>query len=227
MPLKNVDGQAEQSTDLPETPIRKSVGQAIRAHRKARGLSARALAEKAGVSPSLISQIETEKLTPSVGTLIKIAVELGISLDEIFFETNPEPPAKSGEPERFRPADRHVGFMHAAERAEITLATGCHCQRLTPTHESNVDFMQIVYEAGGSSSEPDQLMRHQGREYGLVISGSLRVTIGFEEYELKAGDSIVFNAENPHRTWNSSDQPAVVVWMIVYADGEAAAHGPA
>lgn len=185
------------------------------------GLSGRSLAEQAGVSASLISQIETEKVAPSVGSLVNIARVLGMSIDQIFFEGKPNPPIPNGAgPPPDRPADRHVGLLRPDDRARITLETGCHYERLTPDTESRVDFTHIVFEPGGASSDSSHLMRHPGREYGLVLSGTLRMTIGFDEYELNTGDSIVFNGETPHRAWNPGDEPGVVAWMIVYPDSE-------
>src|ERR1700750_3034415 len=62
------------------------VGEGLRKHRQEAGMSLRALAREVGVSPSLISQIEHGKATPSVATLYAIVSELGISLDELFFD---------------------------------------------------------------------------------------------------------------------------------------------
>ena len=61
------------------------MGDRLRAARTARGLSLRALAERLGVSPSLISQVETGRARPSVSTLYAIANELDVSLDELLF----------------------------------------------------------------------------------------------------------------------------------------------
>lgn len=216
-----------QSREASPPSIPGSVGKAIRARRIELGLNGRSLAEQAGVSASLISQIETEKIAPSVGSLVNITRVLGMSIDEIFFGGSPKPAIWNGAgPPHGWPADRHVGLLHPDERAKITLETGCHYERLTPDTESKVDFTHIVFEPGGASSDSSHLMRHPGREYGLVLSGILRMTIGFDEYELNTGDSIVFNGEIPHRAWNPGDEPGVVAWMIVYPDAEAAPPGP-
>src|ERR1700744_757567 len=62
------------------------VGEGLRKHRQDAGMSLRALARKVGVSPSLISQIEHGKATPSAATLYAIVSALGVSLDELFFD---------------------------------------------------------------------------------------------------------------------------------------------
>ena len=61
------------------------IGERLREARQARRLSLRVLADRLGVSPSLISQIETGRANPSVSTLYAIAAELDVSLDELLF----------------------------------------------------------------------------------------------------------------------------------------------
>jgi transcriptional regulator with XRE-family HTH domain len=67
------------------------LGERLRAERDRLGLSLRELARRLEVSPSLVSQIETGKIQPSVRTLYAIVTELGVSLDELF-----APPAGAG-----------------------------------------------------------------------------------------------------------------------------------
>src|SRR5687767_1280209 len=95
------------------------MGDRLRAARQGRGLSLRALAERLGVSPSLISQVETGRAQPSVSTLYSIASELGISLDELLFmDARPLP---SGKPESVLPRDP---VQRADSRSTIRLASG-------------------------------------------------------------------------------------------------------
>ena len=89
-------------------------------------------------------------------------------------------------------------------RKGIELESGVRWERLTPTAEQDADFLYVVYEVGGASSREGTHMRHMGREYGLVLSGRLRVTIGFDdEHELGPGDSIAFESSRPHRLENA------------------------
>lgn len=70
------------------------IGDGLRLRRRELGLSLRDLAERLGVSPSLISQIERGRANPSVSTLYAIVAELDISLDELLF--NERRPAAAG-----------------------------------------------------------------------------------------------------------------------------------
>src|SRR6185437_11502466 len=88
-------------------------------------------------------------------------------------------------------------------------------ERLTPTAEQDADFLYVVYEVGGASSREGTHMRHMGREYGLVLSGRLRVTIGFDdEHELGPGDSIAFESSRPHRLENAGAEPVEAIWFV-------------
>jgi len=175
------------------------------------GISVRRLADRVGVSPSLISQIETGKVNPSVGTLVALTTELELSLDVLFADASA--PSQS-------PTESGV-VLHRDQRPRIELETGVTWYRLTPRHEEDVDFLYVVYGVGGESCSTDAMLIHRGREYGLLLSGRLGATIGFESYELTAGDSIVFEARSPHRFWTIGDEPAVVVWTIIGRAGEA------
>jgi transcriptional regulator with XRE-family HTH domain len=190
------------------------VGQRLRSERERHGLSLRELARRLAISPSALSQIETGRSRPSVGTLYAIVTELDVSVDALF-----------GSPG----AARQAGTSHSTAepgasvvqrrdtRKRIDLESGVRWERLTPTAETDADFLYVVYEVGGASSREGTHMRHMGREYGLVLSGRLGVTIGFEEerHELGPGDSIVFESSRPHRLENVGDEPVEAIWFVV------------
>lgn len=199
-----------------ESEVPALAGGRMRKRREERGLSIRALARRIGVSPSLVSQIETGKANPSVGTLLAISTELGLSLDELFLDL----PGQGRNGGAAAEGGRRGPVLRERARASIDLATGVHWSRLTPTGDSEVDFLYAVYEPGGASCPPDALMRHHGREYGLVLAGRLGATIGFESYELEPGDSVVLNADTPHRFWTIGEQAVTVVWTIVGRAGD-------
>jgi transcriptional regulator with XRE-family HTH domain len=201
------------------------VGQRLRAERERRGLSLRELARRLAISPSALSQIETGRSRPSVGTLYAIVTELEVSLDELFGSSGaggPTSAAAAGSPASAAaagsPAETGAILVQRRDsRKRLDLESGVRWERLTPTAEPEADFLHVVYEVGGASSRPGTHMRHMGREYGLVLSGRLRVTIGFDEeqYELGPGDSIAFESSRPHRLENTGDEPVEAIWFVV------------
>jgi transcriptional regulator with XRE-family HTH domain len=190
------------------------VGQRLRSERERHGVSLRELARRLAISPSALSQIETGRSRPSVGTLYAIVSELDMSLDELF--GSPRAVAAGPEPGA-GPAEAGASVVQRRdERKGIDLESGVRWERLTPTPEHDADFLYVVYEVGGASSRPGTHMRHMGREYGLVLSGRLRVTIGFDEqYELGPGDSIAFESSRPHRLENVGQEPVEAIWFVV------------
>ncbi len=213
--------------------VDQDVGRRLRAHRQRTNISLRELARRLGISPSAISQIETGKSLPSVSTLYAIVSELGMSLDELFsgetLDSRPAAPAArrpvqaAPGPATAEEAERHV--QRAGSRKAIQLESGVRWERLTPTPDPGADFLYVVYEVGGSSSEGDRFIRHAGREYGLVLSGTLEVTVGFDSYLLGPGDSICFDSTVPHRLRNVGQEPVHGVWFVIgrQSDSRAAA----
>ena len=190
------------------------VGQRLRSERERHGVSLRELARRLEISPSALSQIETGRSRPSVGTLYAIVSELDMSLDELFGSQRTSASAAraavSAEEAGATLVQRHD------TRKGIELESGVRWERLTPTAEQDADFLYVVYEVGGASSSGGTHMRHMGREYGLVLSGRLRVIIGFdEEHELGPGDSIAFESSRPHRLENAGSEPVEAIWFVM------------
>jgi transcriptional regulator with XRE-family HTH domain len=208
------------------------VGERLREHRTEAGMSLRALARDVGVSPSLISQIEHGKATPSVGTLYAIVSELGISFDELFFDAPRGAAAPAEEPERHADsggertpsshwqAPSEGPVLRSKNRLTLTLATGVRWERLTASHDPGVEFLHCTYPVGGESCPADKLMTHSGSEYGILVSGRLGATVGEDSYELEPGDSIAFDSTTPHRIWTIGDEAAVAIWTVVGRDGD-------
>jgi transcriptional regulator with XRE-family HTH domain len=206
--------EGQRATNLIERL--EGIGDRLRAERVKAGISQRELARRLGLSASLISQLESGQSKPSVGTLYAIVTELNLSLDRIIRGDDYEaasPPA----------ADHAVAggpLVHPQNRQAIELDSGVRWEELTASSEHGVDFLLAIYEVGGASTPDESLMRHDGREYGYIISGTLGIRIGFQEYELKPGDSIAFDSTTPHRLFNKGDVPVHAIWFVVGRDGE-------
>jgi transcriptional regulator with XRE-family HTH domain len=193
-----------------------TMGDRLRRARQARGLSLRRLADVLGVSPSLISQVETGRAKPSVNTLYALANELGISLDSLLFmDTQPPAAADAGQSDPIETVLPHDPVQRAASRSTIRLGSGVVWERLTSESVRNVDFLHVTYEVGGESSPADAFQRHSGQEWGYVLSGTLAVRIGFDEFVLQPGDAISFDSATPHRLYNPGDVPTTAVWFVL------------
>ena len=200
------------------------LGPRLRVAREQRELSVRELARRIGCSASLISQIERGVSVPSVGVLYSLATELDTSLDHLLFGAEPRRPAPAGEPavrSAREPEPRPGGpgiVQRASGRNIIDLASGVRWERLTPGSDATTDFLEVVYSPGGHSTDERRPLRHDGREYGLVISGTLQANVGFESYELGPGDSISFDSSTPHEYLNKTGEPVHAIWVVVHSE---------
>ncbi|GHG84916.1 helix-turn-helix domain-containing protein [Streptomyces lanatus] len=208
------------------------VGARIRQARLAHGTSLRALAREIGVSASLVSQIENGKSQPSVSTLYAITTALGISVESLFetgeADAAPLVAAASGTVPHALAAfaadpGRRIGPLVTPDRREVLeLDSGVVWERLGHVPGTHVDFLQVTYRPGGASSSSGGLMRHTGTEYGHLTSGELILTLGFDEYTLRPGDSVCFESTTPHRYRNDGDVPAIGTWFVsteMFGDG--------
>jgi len=211
------------------------LGPRLRQVREQRGLSARELARRVRCSPSLISQIERGRSAPSVGMLYALATELRTSLD-FLFGAQAGPPGgvtatahgdgrvhMKGESEdgMGRRAgggglDGHGIVQRAGTRRTIDLASGVRWERLTPGPDERVDFLEVIYEPSGHSTDARRPLRHDGREYGLITTGTLHASVGFDTFELGPGDSIAFDSARPHLYWNATASDVHAIWAVVH-----------
>jgi transcriptional regulator with XRE-family HTH domain len=195
------------------------IGGRIRAERLRRGVTVRGLARDVGVSASLISQIETDRKSPSVSTLYAITTALGISVEELF-SPNGDGNGNGGGGHAHGPAvpqahGKSGPVAGPGQRQVLTLDSGVTWELLGQAPHAHLEFLLITYPPGGSSASSGLLMRHSGTECGYMLSGELVLTLGFDEHRLAAGDSISFDSTTPHGYRNEGDQPAVGVWFVL------------
>ena len=196
----------EPANHNPDAPS--DLGPRLRAIRIARGVGLRELARRLDLSPSSISQIETGKIRPSVKTLYALASAFGVTVDEILFD---EPPQEAGAAPVVEPG---LALQRADDRPAIQLNSGVRWERLMFWGDEDVEFMEAIYEPGGASSPDDAFVRHSGHEFGHVLSGTLRVVVGFDEFVLEAGDSITFPSSTPHRLSNQGTETVRAIWVV-------------
>lgn len=197
------------------------IGPRLREERMRSGLSQRELARRLGLSASLISQLESGQSRPSVGTLYSIVTELGLSIDSVI-RGDGDVPANGSD------GDVRIGrspVVRPGTRPAIDLDSGVRWEELAADREEGVDFLLAIYEVGGASTPDRSLMRHHGREFGYVVSGTLGIQIGFQEFEVGPGHSIAFDSTTPHRLFNKGDVPVQAVWFVVGRESDGHQNG--
>ena len=170
------------------------VARRLRVVRRARGLSQRELARRTGVGSGTISQIEAGATQPSVSVLKKILAGVPMDLATFFsFEL----------PEAVSPVVRKAEMVDigAPGVAYLLLAASRPGRALQMLHE--------FYEPGRDSGR--RALAHEGEECGLVVAGTLELTVGDEVFELARGDGYYFASTTPHRFRNTGESVCEVV----------------
>jgi transcriptional regulator with XRE-family HTH domain len=193
------------------------LGPRLRAIRLREGVGLRQLARRLDLSPSSISQIETGKMRPSVRTLYALASEFGVTVDEVLFGAalRPRPAVETAAPDSTRTVpEPGLAVQRADERPAIMLNSGVKWERLMFWADEDVEFLEATYAPGSASSPDDSFVRHNGHEFGYVLTGTLRVVVGFDEFILEPGDSITFPSSTPHRLINEGTETVRAVWVV-------------
>lgn len=162
------------------------VGARLRGVRVVYGISQRELARRAGVTNGLISLIEQNRVSPSVGSLKKVLDGIPMSLAE-FFTLD-----LGGTPQTFFGVDELVELGTAEVSLRLVAAQRAGRQ-LTVLHER--------YAPGAASGE--QIRAHRGEESGVVVRGNLELTVAGSTRVLGPGEAYYFSSNLPHRFRNS------------------------
>lgn len=161
------------------------VGARLKSVRVVYGISQRELARRAGVTNGLISLIEQNRVSPSVGSLKKVLDGIPMSLSE-FFTLDLE-----AAPKAFYSVDELVEIGNAEVSLRLVAAQRGGRQ-LSVLHER--------YAPGAATGE--EMLSHRGEESGVVLRGRLEVTVAGNTRVLGPGEAYYFSSNLPHRFRN-------------------------
>ena len=184
------------------------IGERLCGLRKEHRYSIRGLALKAGVSASLISDIEKGKVEPSISTLKRLATALGTKITFFFSEPAQANGRVVRATNRVLINDLPVGNVES----RLAIQTkGIRFELASPQEAEAIEAIYGRYDVGASLGE--EPLTHEGEEWGMVLAGRLKVTVGVEVYFLEPGDSIWFPSTIPHRMENVADTPTEYIWI--------------
>jgi transcriptional regulator with XRE-family HTH domain len=218
VPLVDGNEGASGQRAVGETDSRVHPGEKVRRERRRQGMSLRELARRTGMTASHLSKVERGLANPSVHTLWMISDELGIPPSHLWAGSPDDRTGSVGPtgslvgPYLDLPAVGSSIFAVEPGKRESIKMRGIEFQRLTPSNDAAIEFVEMRHEFEAGDQE---MLRHTGREYGLVLSGRLLVEVGFVKHVLEPGWSIAFDSTNPHRIMNVGDGPAVSVWVAM------------
>lgn len=187
-----------RTAGTPTDGEREQLGRRVRQLRLARGMSARDLAARSGLTTAYLSRLENGRLSPTVATLSRLVAAMEETITSLFTgEQEPGP------------------VVRAAERTPLQ-SSGVADFRITPSWATRLEVLESIVAPGhGSGSTPHT---HLGdEECVLVLDGTLTLWLDADEYVLGAGDSATFSCQRPHHWLNPGDRPCRVLWIITPA----------
>ncbi|WP_374384449.1 cupin domain-containing protein [Dongia sp.] len=170
------------------------LGARLKSLRESHNLSQRELAKRAGVSNAIISMIEQNRSSPSVGMLKKLLDGFPMSLAEFFADDlKPRPQI----------------FFASAELVELAGGPVSYRQVGRDMTGKAIQLMHEHYQPAADTGA--QMLSHEAEEGGVVIRGKLEVTVGDQVRVLGPGDAYYFDSRTPHRFRNVGNEECEVV----------------
>lgn len=187
-----------EQTQQKKVPYR--FGEKLRTVRERKGYTLKVVAQRAGVSKSLVSQIERNRVSPAIDTLLALADVLDINLEFLF--------------EEYR-RDRPVQVIRAGERRSIEEDEVRYEELAQPTEKDGVHALEsylVCIPPAGHTHRGSY--GHLGRELGVIIQGKAQLQYESRVYDLDQGDSISFSASSPHTLVNTGDTELKAFWVV-------------
>jgi len=157
----------------------------IQTLRKSKRITLGELARKTGLTKGYLSQIEHSSKTPPFSTLDKIAYCLGVDITYFFVNHESEQ------------EDKGIALVHPGER-----------KRIAPGGlRRGYGYESLAYKKAGKNMEPYLItvdskssgtFKHDGEEFLFVLDGAMEFNLGGKSYQVKAGDSLYFDAGIEH-----------------------------
>jgi transcriptional regulator with XRE-family HTH domain len=155
------------------------------------------IAVKAGISISMLSQIERGIVAPSIDTLMQVCFAIGLEPADLFKRLSTERP---------------VRIHHSGERLTMVNGGVTYEQLMVSTKGPHQAEMFILIVTKGDKTTMSA--SHDGVEMGYVLEGSAILTIDAVDYTIREGDSVYFNSQLTHQIYNNGEREFKAVWSI-------------
>lgn len=186
-----------------------SLGSQLREARTATGLTIMEVAERTGLSPGYISQVERDLANPSIGAVNRIAGAVNMRMSA-FFSNGFEPEQGAARqvnekiPTEVVRRNRRKGLTYPGSNVRHEL--------LTPSLQRALQILMCRAPVG--TTHGDVAIAHEGEECGIVLSGNMELMVGDETFILEAGDTIYFDAARPHSWTSLGPDDLEVIWVM-------------
>ena len=196
-PLQN-NNDAEDTTTHKKVPYH--FGEKLRQVREHKGYTLKVVAQQAGVSESLVSQIERNHVSPAIDTLLALADVLDINLEFLFEEYRKERPVK---------------IIRSNERPTLNEEEIIYEEISKPEDaDKQNSFESYMVRIPAKSHTHRGSYGHIGKEMGYILHGKAKLVYENKEYILEEGDSATFSSGVPHTLENIGEDELKAIWIV-------------
>jgi transcriptional regulator with XRE-family HTH domain len=148
----------------------------------------------------MVSQIERNRVSPSIDTLLLLAEVLDIDFEHLFSDYRQQ---------------RRVSIVRRSDRRS-TRHNKVALYQLSATDAATMDHAidAFLLEIDAEGEKGDREYGHTGREFGIILQGRAELIYGNETYQLDEGDSVSFQSDIPHLFKNAGDDILKAVWIV-------------
>ena len=179
------------------------LGMRLKEFRAKRGLSQTELAKLVGVTPSTISQVESNLIYPSLPALLKMAEVLAVEVSSFFQESLDV---------------THRVIFPSAEAVNVKFpdlpGESIQASLLTPV-DYKAKAEPYLIEIPANKTIPSHFFIHKGEEIGYLLSGKLQLKLDKAVYTVRARDVIYLTSEMPSQWKNPGPGPARLLWIKI------------
>jgi transcriptional regulator with XRE-family HTH domain len=179
------------------------LGEKLKALRKKLGITQKELALQVGLTPSFISQLEKNLISPSLDSLLKLSEKLNTQPIHLLMDREEEVQTKA--------------ILTPGERQEIHLRgmkTGVMKLQLLVSDTLNRRMEPYLLTLKKGAAIQGHFHHYKGDEFAYVMEGELEITLQGQKHRLRRGDSIYLESTVPTHWANTGKGEAVLLWAL-------------
>ena len=184
------------------------VGEKIKQLREKKGLSLKEVADATGFSTALLSQMENHLVSPSLGSIIKLAKALEVRVGDFLGETQ-------GEPFAIVRKDERKTVSRFASKEGVSYGYSYESLGFEKKDRRMEPFIVTLEPATLKTSKTSA---HEGEEFIFVLEGEMEVILGNHTDILYPGDSIYYDSNIPHRVQCHQDKVTRILAVLYTAN---------
>jgi quercetin dioxygenase-like cupin family protein len=152
------------------------------------------LAERAGLTKGFISQVERDRTSISLDSLVQILDALDENISDFFLDTK----------------EKDIVYRKE-DRVEIEKKGVNKFALLIPGSTNKKMEAVMMTLKPGEKTEIEE--PHEGEEMGFILGGRIEIQLGKKTHRAKKGECFYFPAERDHALTNVGSREAVLLWI--------------